>query len=115
MRWALVLIAIGCSAPPAEPTCEAYCAQRRRCGDGQSERVCVWACLASIEPRGGRCSRRLREEFACLSEVDDCDFLLNATEYENGDPCAGRGRRRASSCSGPIGEELEPLELPDGG
>ena len=107
-----------CSAPSAETACQRLCDNRNRCGAVESERSCLWACLAGVEHRadhGTRCSKAIREEYNCLGGIDDCEFLLEATRYGDGDPCRGRGATRTTRCDedGVPFDELVPLSGPE--
>ena len=107
-----------CSAPSGETACQRLCDNRNRCGAVESERSCLWACLAGVEHRsnkGGRCSRAIREEMNCLGGIDDCEFLLEATRYGDGDPCRGKGATRTTRCDedGVPFDELVPLSGPE--
>lgn len=107
-----------CSAPAAEDACQALCDNRNRCGAVESERSCLWACLAGVEHRsnkGRRCSQAIREEYNCLGGVDDCEFLLEATRYGMDDPCRGKGSTRTTRCDedGVPFDELVPLSGPE--
>lgn len=111
----LGLVALGCSAPPAEPTCEDYCRNLIRCGLDTTERFCMWNCLAFVEYREGkgrRCSRAVRRELACLARSDDCEFVLNDTTYNEGDPCFRKGHKRSNACQEDDipSDELVPIE-----
>lgn len=108
---------LGCSAPGAEVACAGLCSNRSRCGAVESERVCLWACLAGIEHRddkGRRCGKEVRNEVACLGRTDDCEFLLEDDTYNEGDPCFRRGNDRSNRCNEDDidSEDLVPLSRP---
>lgn len=109
---------LGCSAPSGEAACQRLCDNRNRCGAVESERGCLWACLAGVEHRAdknGRCARAAREEYHCLGGIDDCEFLLEATRYGDDSPCRAKGSTRTTRCDedGVDYDELVPLNGPE--
>ena len=78
----------------------------------------MWWCLAGIEHRtakSSRCGLASRDEIDCLGGISDCEFLLHATGYRDGDPCSAKGSTRVLRCNedGVPGDELVPLSGPD--
>ncbi|HJK89999.1 MAG TPA: hypothetical protein RMH85_10075 [Polyangiaceae bacterium LLY-WYZ-15_(1-7)] len=115
-----LVLGAGCKAPGAEKACGDYCDAVTRCDITINERTCLWACLAGVEWRedkGRRCGKKAREEYSCLGDVNDCEFLLTATTYRRDDPCAEAGNARSNACNedGMSPAELVPLsgELDD--
>ncbi len=74
--------------------------------------------MAGIEhraERGRRCSIAIRDEIQCLGGINDCEFLLSARGYRDGDPCEGKGSTRVLRCNedGVPANELVPLSGPE--